>query len=132
MNQKNSAGVKRGRLTDDEKARIDQIALSMKVPSPGLVASRLNRNRSTIAWYMLVNGLWKPPLYSSRSRPVRDRRGVLRVPYTKPEDTMMTALRRKRLGYSEIASRLNAEFGTTRNAHSIHVRLTILAAAGIE
>jgi len=119
--------IKRGRMTVEEHAEIDRLADELQNPTPGRIARRLNRNVSTIKWYMLTHGLiddpvrYGPPSYTTKS-------GKIVNPYKQEHDARITELRTQGLKYREIAEIVTREFGVPRNAHSVQVRITMLAA----
>jgi glycerophosphoryl diester phosphodiesterase len=124
--------IRRGRLTDAEKARIDEIAGASKDPKPAFVARRLNRHPATVKWYMLTHGLYsKPPRRLRILKRVRAD-GVELHSWTQRQDDRLIDLRVEGRGYPECARILTAEFGIPRNPHSCRVRDVMLAAADDE
>lgn len=113
----------RGRLTDEDRATIEQLAGRM---SAGQIAYRLKKHQSTVAWFMYTHGLKAPKQTDSPASYVRNGRAVRR--FSKAEDDRVTALRKLDLNAREIAERINAEFGTARSHHTIRCRLKMLAA----
>lgn len=123
--------VKRGRLTDSERAEIERLASEMKKPTPGKIALRLNRHVATVNWYMLIRGLIERPVTYVTTQPyVRDGRTIF--PFDRAEDVRVVALRREGKSPREIADIVNAEFARDRTAHGIGVRLVRLAATPAE
>lgn len=120
-------GIKRGRLTEAERAEIDRLALSMKRPTPYAIANRLNRHPATITWYMLRSGLLNRPAGTVR-RPY-ERNGATVHPWKPEHDRRLTELRCANWSYSRIAAALTDEFGVPRKWNSVRVRAVMLAAA---
>lgn len=113
-----------GPLTDDDKARIE--ALAADGLSPYQIAARIKRHQATVQWFMYANGLKAPTAAPEQpSSYVRSGRVVHR--YSAAEDELITTLRSGGLGLTAIARRASEQFGTNRTAHTIHVRLTMLA-----
>lgn len=128
-----AANIKRGRLSDDEKATI--AALAERHPNPHRIAGILNRHPATINWHMLSYGLIeRQPQYLSKAYV---RRGQVVHPWTPEHDRRLTALQLEHeksaastaAAYRATAEAITKEFGITRTAHTCRVRLTILAAA---
>lgn len=119
--------IKRGPMTDAERAEIDRLAQTLKNPKPGEVARRLNRHVATVCWYMMNKGYLRRRLIYSNTPPYK-RRGRTVYRYTEPEDRRIIALRIEGMDARQIAEIVSSEFGRPRTGHSIDVRLKILAA----
>jgi hypothetical protein len=121
-------GIKRGRMTAEEKAEIERLAGALKKPTPGIIAHRLNRHPATIAWFMICQGLIERTVrYGSRRVGTRAN-GTKINPYTPEQDKRLIELRRQGLVFREIAEIMTREFGVPRNMHSVQVRCIMLAA----
>jgi hypothetical protein len=128
-----AVNIRRGRLSEDEKATI--AALAERHPNPYRIAGILNRHPATINWHMLTNGLLcRKPQYLARSyvrggrtvHPWEPRHDVrLLAVLLECERTAASAL----AAYRSTAAQLTEEFGIFRDHHSVRVRATILAAA---
>lgn len=119
--------VKRGRISPEEKIEIERVIGSMKKPTAGKVARRVNRHPATINWYMLTKGhIEREP---GRAPGPYVRAGKIIYPYAPEHDAFIQELRRAGLSKKIIAARLTAEFGIARSHHSVDVRLVQLAAA---
>lgn len=116
-------GAKRGPLTSDEMGRIEELATAATVAD---VARQLNRHPATVWWHMVSRGLIDRRLHY-RQRPYA-RKGRMVWPFDLAEDTALTQLREAGQLPSAIARDLNARFGRNRTAHSVRVRLHMLAA----
>lgn len=121
------ASVKRGRITVAERAEIERLATTLRNPTPGRIAYRLNRHVSTVTWYMLTHGLLERKPRHAAHEYVRN--GKVVHPYTKAQDDRLLALRIVGNSYRAIAEILTVEFGIERNCHSVQVRAVQLAAA---
>jgi hypothetical protein len=120
--------IKRGRLSAEEKAEIERLAGTLKKPTPGPIAQRLNRHPATVAWFMIRHGLIERTVKYG-NRPVGTRANGTKInPYTPEQDRRLLELRRQRLVFREIAAILTTEFGVPRNMHSVQVRCIMLAA----
>lgn len=126
------AGVKRGRLTADDKAAIERLAENGD-KTPWQIGYRVNRHPATVNWYMLTHGLIdREPRYATRAY---ERNGRQCHPYSPDEDNRLQELLvatqavKQRGIYPAIAATLSAEFNTARNEHSVRVRAIQLAAA---
>jgi IS30 family transposase len=117
--------IKHGRMTAEEIAEIERLVSTMKKPSPGKIALRLNRRIGTIDWYMRTHGLIERPLQYSQKSYVRN--GYRVNPYSAAEDIRLLALRRSGKNPREIADILTKEFGKRRSTGSVRVRLVLLA-----
>jgi hypothetical protein len=120
-------GIKRGRLTAEEKAAIERLAATLKKPTPGPIALRLNRHPATVKWHMVSHGLLHyAPRYGMK--PYRRADGTEVNPYTPAEDRRLLELRRGGETFPAIAAVMTREFGIPRDGHSIQVRCIMLAA----
>jgi hypothetical protein len=127
MSFKPPPGIIRGRMTDAEKKRIDEIAARMRDPKPSPIAHKINRHPATVTWYMLTKGLLvREPGYAPAPY---ERNGKMIFPYSPEQDAMLVELRTKGLSKKLIARSLTEKFGIERNHHSVDVRLVQLAAA---
>lgn len=134
MTSKPQTGIVRGRLTDAEKARIDELALAADKPNPNRIARRLNRHVATVTWYMLTRGLIeRTPRYGGA--PYRCG-GRMVYPYSPEQDARLLELlaapgefRSNTARLDFVAATLTTEFGFPRTAHSVQVRAVQLAAA---
>jgi hypothetical protein len=121
-------------MSDAEKAEIERLASALADPTPGRIASRLNRHISTVTWYMLTRGLIeRRPGHAARPYL---RRGKMVYPYSPEQDARLLALLAAPGDYSSpharhraVAAALTEEFGIARDYHSVHVRANQLAAA---
>lgn len=120
-------GLIRGRMTAQEKAQIDQLAGSMRRPTPSAIARRLKRHPSTVNWYMITRGLVERRVCYGRRR-AGVRRGHTLNPYTAEHDRRLVELRRSGAKFRTIAEVLTREFGLPRNQHSVRIRAIMLAA----
>ena len=124
---KRIAACKRGRLTPEERAEIERLALSMKRPTSGKIAAKLDRHPATVNWYLLTKGLIeRKPGHASRPY-LRNGRTI--YPYSDDQDRRAEELRASGKTYREIAAALTAEFGIERTGNSVQVRMIQLAAA---
>jgi hypothetical protein len=117
----------RGRLTPEEKKRIEDLAEKMGSPTAGKIAAAMNRQSSTIHWYMLKHGLVERA--PGRAPRPYMRNGKMIHPYAPEHDSFIEKQRANGLKAGQIADAVTAEFGIERNAHSVEVRLVQLAAA---
>ncbi len=118
---------KRGKMTAEEKAEIERLAVTMARPTPCRIAAKLNRHPATVNWYMLRHGLiTRVP--GRASRPYM-RNGRTIHPYAPEHDARIEALRAEGKVFREIGEIITAEFGIERDAHSVQVRITQLSAA---
>ena len=120
--------MKRGRMTAEEKAEIERLALTLRKPSASAIARRLNRHISTVTWYLLTRNLIERPAGRSPPRPYTRRDGVTLYPWSPAEDARLIELRTAGHSYPQIGRMLAEEFGTHRDAHKAHVRNVILTA----
>jgi hypothetical protein len=114
----------RGRLTDEDRVRIQDLA--DRGLSAGRIAQMIKRHQSTVYWYMISNGLsaprpapLKPASYVRNGRTVRH--------FSADEDAFILALRTQGFPFQKIAHAANTRFDTERTAHSVQVRLIMLA-----
>lgn len=120
-------GIKRGRMSIEEKKNVETVINSMRQPTPGKVARRVNRHPATINWYMLTHGHIERKC-GHAPRPYC-RNGKMIYPYTAEQDARIEQLRTEGKSFREIAETLTIEFGIERSAHSIQVRLVQLTVA---
>lgn len=119
--------VKRGRMSAEEIKEVERVICSMKKPTAGKVACKVNRHPATINWYMLRHGyIERKP--GRASRPYM-RNGKVVNPYTEEHDVRLEALRAEGKVFREIGEILTAEFGIKRSGHSVQVRLVQLTAS---
>jgi IS30 family transposase len=121
-------GIKRGRMTAAEKAAIERLATTLKTPTPGVIARRLNRHPSTVAWFMIRAGLIERTVKYGNRRVGTRQDGVKIHPYTPEQDRRIIELRTANKSYRVIAEIVTREFGVPRKLHSIQVRNIMLAA----
>ena len=121
-------------MTEAEKAEIDRLAETLRNPSPGRIALRLNRHSSTVTWYMLTRGLLQRA--PRRASGPYERRGKMVYPYSPEQDARLTELlsapadyRSAHARYIAVAAQMTEEFGILRDHHSVKVRAVQLAAA---
>lgn len=112
-------------MSQAERDKIEELAASMKKPTPGKIARQLQRHPATVNWYMLRNGLIERPVGHALKPYMRN--GVMVHPYTKEHDARLIELRKGGKTYREIGEILTAEFSIERDAHSTQVRMTQLA-----
>lgn len=117
----------RGRMSESDKAEIERLATTMKKPTPGKIARSINRHPATVNWYMLTRGLIER-VPGRAARPYQ-RNGVTVHPYSTAHDAFIEGRRSEGKSFREIAALVTAEFGISRNLHSVQVRLVQLAAA---
>lgn len=116
----------RGRLTDGDRARIQDLA------AQGLnahaIAAAIRRHPATVGWYMYTSGLRAPrPMPENRRRSYQ-RGGVTIYRFTPEEDAFIEALRIQDFKPEEIAAHCSRRFSIMRSAHSVRCRLVMLAA----
>lgn len=113
-----------GGLTPEDHERIRALAeQGLKAYSIG---RQIQRHASTVQWFMYRDGLMPPP---SRKPRKAFRRGAQIVrPFTPEEDTFIEQLRCDGLPVTEIAERVEQQFGYKRPRESIGIRLCMLAA----
>lgn len=120
-------GIKRGRMSPEEKALIARLVEEMKEPTPGKIASRLNRHIATVTWHLLSHNLIERPVgYLPHAY---SRNGKIIHPYTKEHDQLIEELRVQGKNCREIGDLVTARYGIARTGTSIRVRLVQLAAA---
>jgi hypothetical protein len=121
------AGIKRGRMSAEEKAAIERLAAALKKPTPGAIARKLKRHPATVAWYMISHGLIERTIrYGGKPRVRPD--GIVQMPWTREQDLRLLELRAAGTGFPEIAERLTREFNIPRNHHGARIRCIMLAA----
>jgi hypothetical protein len=115
-----------GGLSADDHNRIRSLAeRGWKSPR---IAREIQKHPGTVYWFMLRDGLVERRA-DARILAEPYRRGDRMVyPYTGEEDAYIQALRVQNIGFSKIADLATKRFGKPRSAHSVEVRLTILAA----
>lgn len=115
----------RGRLTDYDRARIQEFAENgLKA---GRIAQLIKRHQSTVYWHMISQGLIQPkPSPVKAATYMRGTTTVYR--YCADEDAFITALRIQGFHFEDIARNAAKRFSTKRTAHSVQVRLIMLAA----
>jgi hypothetical protein len=119
--------IKRGRMTQDDKNKIVELAETMAKPTPGKIARKINRHPATVNWFMLTRGLIER---TPRHAPAPyQRAGKTIYPYSDEQDARLEALRVEQRPFREIAEILTREFKIERTAHSVQVRLVQLTAA---
>lgn len=120
-------GIKRGLMSPEEKASIANLVETMRDPTPGKIASRLNRHIATVTWHMLTRGLLERPV--GRAPHTYKRNGKTIHPYARAHDAFIEDLRSQGKNFRQIGELVTAEFGIVRSGHSVQVRLIQLAAA---
>jgi hypothetical protein len=121
--------IKRGRISREEKAEIERLASTLKKPTAGAIARRLNRHPATVAWFMIRQGLIERTVRCSGARRVGRRANGSPIHYyTADQDCRLVELRTQGLPYRRIAEIMTREFGVPRNLHSVQVRNIMLAA----
>jgi hypothetical protein len=118
------ADCKRGRLTSDERDRLQ--ALADRGLTSGQIARRLNRHPATVNFAMHALGLKNGP---AEYRGDYVRNGRLVKAFTEDEDGFIQSLRLDGLSTPKIAERVRERFGHTRTAPTIGIRLKMLAGA---
>jgi IS30 family transposase len=120
--------IRRGKLTDDERAEIERLAESMKRLSANAIARRLNRHPATVTWYLLRKGYLERKIQYRVDR-VYYRGGTRVVRYSREEESVLVDMRSQGETYQRIAEALTTQFGERRTAHSVQVRDVFLSAA---
>lgn len=120
-------GIKRGRMSPEEKLLIAHLCETMKDPTPGKVARKLNRHIATVTWHMLTRGLLERPV--GRIPHAYQRNGQTIHPYAVEHDAFIEDARSQGKKFKEIGELLTAKFGIPRTGHSVQVRIVQLAAA---
>jgi DNA-binding CsgD family transcriptional regulator len=115
--------VKRGRLSPDEMAIVDEMADRGR--SPGQIALRLNRHPATINYAMHRLGHRK----LTRRTNTYVRNGKVVKPFSEREDALILSLRTQGYKVAEIADAVTATFDHPRTPHTINTRLVMLASA---
>ena len=116
----------RGSLASEEVEKI--AALGERGLNAGQIAMRLGgRSASTVYWRLLRLGLACPKRRAARRSYLRN--GVLVTPFSDEEDSFIRELRIAGVKTPKIAERCMKKFGHRRTAHSIEVRLVMLANA---
>ena len=115
----------RGRLTDADRARIQDLA------GEGLkayrIAREIKRHPATVQWYMYTSGLMAPTHNPNRPTSyVRNGKAVHL--FTAEEDAFIEALRIQAYTFDQIAALAGKRFGFARTAHTMQCRLIMLAA----
>lgn len=119
--------IKRGRMSPEEKKELERVICSMKKPTPGKVAVKVNRHPATVNWYMLTHGhITRKP---GRAPGPYQRYGKTVYPWSEEHDEFILDLRTQGVNKQEIGRRVTAKFGIERNHHQVDVRLRLLAAA---
>lgn len=115
----------RGRLTDQDRERIEELATSgLKA---GRIAQLIKKHPATVSGYMYKTGLKAPgpaPLVAK----VYVRNGITVRQFCAEEDAFIEALRIQDFHLKKIAELVSKRFGAQRTEHSIRVRLIMLAA----
>jgi hypothetical protein len=115
----------RGRLTDDDRVRIDELAeQGMKA---GAIAARIKRHPSTVQWYMYSSGLQAPSAAPEKPASFM-RNGKIVHRFTHGEDVLIQTLRLQGFSTELIAEQCCKRFATARTPHTIKCRLIMLAA----
>ena len=125
MSRKIPLDVRRGRLSAEEKTRIE--ALAGQNWSPARIAMRLNRIPATINFHMATHGLYAPTTPPVRNRLTYRRNGHEVTFFTTEEDAFIEALRARGATTSAISTQVEQRFGHRRSAATILVRLQMLA-----
>ncbi len=111
-------------LTEDDKEVIRQFA--EQGLGPDRIAKVVKRHPSTVNWFMYRDGLKAArPAPATQLTYVRNGYTVYR--YTDAEDEFIEKMRTGGAGPTAIARAASERFGTSRTAHGISVRLTMLA-----
>src|SRR5258708_19603913 len=114
--------VKRGRMSAAEKAEIERLATTLAKPTPGRIASRLNRHPATVAWFMIRQGLIQRTIKYG-NRPVGRRPNGTKIhPYTPEQDRRLVELRAAAMLSREIPATITPQFAIPPNLHSLHSR----------
>ncbi|MGH6725122.1 MAG: hypothetical protein ACREB8_01085 [Pseudolabrys sp.] len=116
-----------GPMSDAERAEIERLAATLKNPSAHQIARRLRRNVGTVNWYMIANGLVQRTIKYRENGPYL-RNGYTVYPWKREHDDRIQALRIDGHSTPAISKLVTSEFGIPRSAHSVHVRLAMLAA----
>lgn len=124
---KRSPTIKRGPMTDAERAELERLATTLKKPTPSAISRRLNRHIGTVTWYMITHGLIERTVQYGLTEPY-ERNGQKIYPYCAAQDARLLELRLAGKSTGQIAEIVTSEFGVPRREHSVRVRLTMLAA----
>lgn len=116
--------VRPGGLGEDDHERIYDLS-TRRGWKPGRIAREIEKHPATVQWFMYREGLIAP---TGRQFTPYLRNGKLVAPFTREEDAFIQALRVQDYGTTKIAELTSKRFGHTRGVHSVHVRLTMLAA----
>lgn len=119
-----SAVPGRGRLTDEDRSRIEQLA--GRGFTSGRIAQVIKRHPSTVAWFLYSSGL-KAPAPTPEIAKTYVRKGATVRRFCAEEDAFIQALRIQSFHPKKIAELASARFGGRRTEHSVRVRLTMLA-----
>lgn len=119
--------IRRGRMTAEDKAAIERMAVEMDKPTPGKIAAKINRHPATVNWYMLTRGLIER--VPGRAHAPYTRNGKTIHPYAPEHDEFIEDLRAQGKVFREIGELVTVKFGIKRDAHSVQVRIIQLAAA---
>lgn len=114
---------KRGRLTEDEEAKIVELGERL---GPGPIALKLNRHPATVNFAMYRLGVHRP-VEPRRGDAVFHRRGKPVRAFSAEEDTFIEEKRIAGLKIGEILRAHEERFGFKRPRNSIRVRLLMLA-----
>jgi IS30 family transposase len=115
----------RGRLTDDDHRKIDELAA--KGMTAGRIAQLIKRHSATVQWYLYSAGIRGPR--PTPEKPISYMRGNRMVRhFSRDEDVFIEALRVQGFSFREIANFVNKRFSTERTFHTIQCRLIMLAA----
>lgn len=117
----------RGRFSDAEKAKIAELA--GRGWKPGRIAVVLDRNASSVGYYMSTHGMVRSEV--GKARVAFRRNGVLVVGFSSAEDGMIGSLRASGLSYSRVAAALAEKFGHRRTAQTVMTRLKWLSGRAV-
>ncbi len=116
--------VKSGRMTQDERTMIDQLA------DAGLrcvqISRHLKRHPTTIYFYMATHGHIRR--IAQRHVEYRRNGGVVK-PFSPREDQFIEELRCQQISIGQIADRCREQFGHRRTPQTVGTRLRMLASA---
>lgn len=119
------AALATGRLTAQERQRIEDLALAGTPPAR--IARKLNRRPATIHFHMATQGLKPIKLYGCADYTTRGGRKVKH--FTSEEDAYITARRLEGLSLPKIARLATERFQHPRTHSTIGTRLRMLAAS---
>ena len=115
----------RGRLTDEDRARIEELAA--KKLTAGRIGQIIKKHPSTVQWFMYTTGLRAPaPAPQKATSYVRN--GITVRRFSADEDVFIQALRVQDYTLEQIAEYASTRFDTHRSAHAVKVRLIMLSA----